>query len=194
MQDFTTRLFLIELVLEKRYFLSLPKLFRLKGYFLMVDALKIWWARLSRLPYGRRIFSWLVGLLIPYTGSISPQVLSVTPGFAVVLLRDRRCHRNHLRSIHALALANLGEFTTGLAVHFGMSSQSRAILTALRVEFLKKARGDITAKAEIDVFKTGQEGVVDVLARLCDSNGDVVATVVGSWLIGKTVSSNSAKT
>ena len=101
----------------------------------MVNALKIWWTRLSKLPGGGWLFGKLIGYLIPYTGSVSPHVFQVIPGKAIVGIKDRRRYRNHLGSIHAIALSNLGEFTTGLALHFSMDPKSRAILTKLQTNF-----------------------------------------------------------
>lgn len=151
----------------------------------MVNTLKTWWARLSRLPLGRFIFSKIVGFFIPYTGSISPHVVKLVPGNAEVRIRDCRKHRNHLRSIHALALANLGEFTTGLAVHFAMDDEMRAILTRLDIQFLKKARGPITARAKTSAPYLDTEGPLVVDAHLFDEQGVLVTKVSATWLLGK---------
>ncbi len=150
----------------------------------MVNTLKTWWKRLSQWPLGRWFFSRMVGLIIPYTGTISPNIVKVAPGFAEVFIKDKRRHRNHLRCIHALALSNLGELTTGLALHFSLESEKRAILTNLQVEFLKKARGVITGKATIE-NRENLLGPILVQANLSDQHGDVVARVTATWLVGK---------
>ena len=142
------------------------------------------WQRLSPLPGGKFLFSLIVGLVIPYTGSIRARVEQLQPGHAIVRLRDRRRVRNHLRSIHAIALANLAEFTTGLATLSGMPDTARAILVGLEIEYSKKARGDIIGECITSIPETEdrQEYKVEVILR--DSSGDIVATAWARWLIG----------
>jgi len=79
--------------------------------------------------------------MVPYTASIGAVVERFEPGHVLVSLRDRRGVRNHLRSVHAIALANVGELSTGLAVLGAMGGDVRGILTGLEVAYLKKARG-----------------------------------------------------
>lgn len=105
----------------------------------MGNSIKTWWGKLSTHPFGKWIFSRILGWLIPYTGTIRPNIVKLGPGSAEVFIKDTRRNRNHLQSIHALALGNLGELTTGLALHFGMETNKRAILTNLNVEFPQKS-------------------------------------------------------
>lgn len=142
------------------------------------------WQRLSPLPGGKLLFSLLVGFVIPYTGSMRARVEQLQPGHAIVRLPDRRRVRNHLRSIHAIALANLAEFTTGLATLSGMPDTARAILVGLEIEYSKKARGDIISECitSIPVTDQRQEYKIEVILR--DSTGDTVATAWARWLIG----------
>lgn len=141
------------------------------------------WARLSPLPGGRSLFSRMLGLMIPYTGSIHPLVLELRPGYAKVQMRDRRAVRNHLRSIHAIALMNLGEVTTGLAMSLAMPDEARGIVTGLSMEYLKKARGVLTAECTAPPFDASVSGRHDFHAEIVDESGDVVARATAHWLV-----------
>ncbi len=140
-----------------------------------------WWGRLEHVPAGRWLFGRVLAHGIPYTGTIRPEVLVVEPGHARVRLRDRRRVRNHLDSVHAIAVTNVGELTTGLAVTAALPEAVRSILTALHVEFLKKARGPLVAECRCTVPRV--EGIVNYQAssEVTDGAGDVVARVTATW-------------
>ena len=144
-----------------------------------------WWHRCRALPGGARLFSRLLGWFIPYTGSIGARVEELRPGYARVSLRDRRRVRNHLDSIHAIALVNLGEVATGLAVLSGLSAELRGILVGIEVEYLKKARGRIEAIAEFELpEQIGDDTRHHVEARLRDASGETVTLVQAIWQLG----------
>jgi len=142
------------------------------------------WERFRRLPAGDRLFSWALGRMVPYSGSIGAVVRDLAPGRARVELADRRKVRNHLSSIHAVALMNLAELSTGLALNTGLPDDARAILTRLTIEYVKKARGTLTSECSIDPPKTSERREVDVEAVIRDASGDVVAKAAARWLVG----------
>jgi acyl-coenzyme A thioesterase PaaI-like protein len=152
--------------------------------------LRALWARLSRIPGGKHVFSWLLGRIVPYTGTIRPRVVELGPGYAKIQMADRRRVRNHLHSVHAVALANLAEVTSGLAVLTGLPANLRAIPVRLSITYLKKARGLLTAEARCRLPDTRVPGVAgeheehDFESAICDAGGDVVARATVRWRIG----------
>lgn len=139
------------------------------------------WNRLVPFPGGRHLFAFLLGRMVPYTASIRPRILTLEPGHARVALRDHRRLRNHLGSIHAIALANLGEVATGLALLTALPPEIRGIPVRLTIQYLKKARGFLLAECRAPAPAAGHVQEQDVEARIIDSAGDPVAIVTARW-------------
>lgn len=139
------------------------------------------WDRLNQRPGGKWLFGRVIARAIPYTGSVHPLVQEVRAGYARVQLRDRRRVRNHLDSIHAIALANVGEFTGGLAMTATAPPNVRSILVKLEVEFLKKARGTVTAECYCSVPVVNESFNYLVLTTVRNTAGEDVARVTATW-------------
>ncbi|MBJ95927.1 MAG: DUF4442 domain-containing protein [Rickettsiales bacterium] len=133
---------------------------------------------------GKWLFSQGVGRMAPYTGTIGALVDELRPGYARVLLKDRKKVRNHLHSVHAIALMNLGEVATGLALMSAMPDDARGILAGLSMDYHKKARGWLTAECSCEVPETSERREYEIRGEITDSAGDLVATATARWLIG----------
>jgi acyl-coenzyme A thioesterase PaaI-like protein len=142
------------------------------------------WRRLSRLPGGAWLFSKLFGFLVPYSGSVRPRVRVLAPGHAEIEIPDRRSNRQHLGSVHAIALMNLAEMTSGLAMMAALPPTVRGIVTTLSMTYHKKARGTIRAVAHVAVPSVTEDRDFDVTAECFDRDGALVATGHVRWRLG----------
>lgn len=131
------------------------------------------------------LFSRILGRFVPYTGSIAPRIQELEAGYAVVAMADSRKVRNHLNSIHAIALVNLAEVTSGLALVVGLPPGARAILTGFSIRYLKKARGTITGECRLVVPQQVTDRFEEkVKVALRNSEREVVAEAEALWTIG----------
>ena len=143
------------------------------------------WRSMTRLPMGSAVFSRAVGLRVPYAGTVRPKVLDLQPGHARILMADRRGVRNHLQSIHAVALVNLGEMAANMALMTLQPKNARWIVTGIEAEYLKKARGPIVALCHLDPeLDWTRDASLSGEATLTDDSGDPVARLRQHWKIG----------
>ena len=149
------------------------------------------WRTLSPLPGGRWLFTRILGFTVPYTGRLGARVVGFEPGHVVVELRERRAVRNHLASVHAMALANAAELATGLAMLGALPPTVRGILTGFEIDFQKKARGRLLAESRCSVPEVTEDAEYLAAATITDTDGDVVATARAKWRLGPVPTSTS---
>jgi acyl-coenzyme A thioesterase PaaI-like protein len=142
------------------------------------------WRRLHLLPGGQWLFARIFGFLVPYSGSVNPRIRVLEPGHAVVEIPDRRANRQHLGSVHAIALLNVAEQASGLAMLAGLPDGIRGIVTHISMQYLKKARGTIRAVSRVTVPDVRSDMELDVIAECLDRSGDVVARATVRWRLG----------
>lgn len=148
------------------------------------NLLRVAWDVLSGVPGGKIVFSKLVGRMAPYTGTIHATVTVLRAGYSEVVMQDRRAVRNHLDCVHAVALANLGELAGNVALAYSLPDDARFIVSGMEIDYLKKARGTITAIGEPPVPRTAVRAQFDVPVTLRDATGEDVAKVIIHSLVG----------
>lgn len=123
------------------------------------------WKKLSRLPGGKTLFTRSVCLKAPYFSSIHPHIEELRPGYGEVHISDRRSVRNHLGTVHAIALCNMAELAGGMATEVTVPPDARWIPSGMTVEYLRKARGELRAIAVLDEIPPHESGV-NVIAHV----------------------------
>jgi len=142
------------------------------------------WRRLAPLPGGRWLFSRFLGWMNRYSGSVGATITALEPGHATVVLRDRAKVRNHLNSIHAIALVNIAELSSGLAMLTGLPTTVRGIPVRITITYPKKARGTLTADCRCVVPTVTADQEYEVTSTVRDAAGDEVARATVMWQLG----------
>ena len=139
------------------------------------------WQRLGGSAAGRWLFAQLIRFAVPYSSSIGARVCLLEPGRVELTLRDRRKVRNHLGSIHAIALANLAELSSGMAMLSALPPGVRGIVTEITLSYHKKARGLLRATGSANPPPVSEP--IDALAHATvhDEAGELVAEATVRW-------------
>jgi len=142
---------------------------------------------LRRLPGGGRLFELFAKVYVPHTWSLGFRVETLDDREIAVSMPDRPSNRNHLKSLHAIALAHLGEFTSGLLLLYAVQPMGyRTILKKFQIEYLAKARGRVTAQATLKLPKGSLDKKdVTLTVEIRDRSGTLVARAKPTWRVGK---------
>ena len=141
----------------------------------------------SPAPAARRRVAVLASLrlAVPYSGSVRPRIRVLEPGHAEVEIPDRRANRQHLGSVHAIALLNVAEQASGLALLTGLPDGIRGIVTQISMQYFKKARGTIRAVCRTQLHRRSRATRSSTSSADClDRDGTVVARATVRWRLG----------
>ena len=131
--------------------------------------------RIQRLPAGLWLFSRIVAFRAPYFASIKPVFLDLKPGYAKARVRNRRSVRNHLGTVHAIAMANLCEFIGGTLMEISIRPDMRWIPKGMTIRYLGLAKTDVTAECHIEKLDWTESQDVILHVQVRDTAGTVVS-------------------
>ena len=150
------------------------------------------WQRLSGFPVlgpvvGTRVFSFAFGQRAPYFGSIHPRFTEIRPNHAELVIPKRRSVKNHIGTVHAIALCNGLEAAMGALAEATIPSDKRWIPKGMEVSYTAKATSDITCVAETDPAQwTSDEPDLPVRVKGVRDDGTVVIEgVIKLWVTPK---------
>lgn len=105
--------------------------------------------KLRKVPFGNRIFSGFLARFAPYFTTIKPQVIELRPNYMKASMKKRPAVHNHLKTVHAIAMCNLCEFTGGILMEASIPKNRRWIPVGMTVNYVKKAMTDLTATCDL---------------------------------------------
>jgi acyl-coenzyme A thioesterase PaaI-like protein len=133
--------------------------------------------------------SFALGKVVPLVGTASLRFDEISSQRVVVCIRNRKPVQNHIKGVHAAAMALLAETATGFCVGMNLPDDKLPLIKTLKVDYLKRAVGDMKAVAElrpeqIQQILTLDKGEVTVPVRISDESGQepIQCEMVWAWV------------
>lgn len=150
--------------------------------------------RLAAKPLGRQAFSLGYMAAVPYFSTVRPWVQQIAPHHAVVRIHRRWRLRNHLGTVHAIAVANGLEAAMGLLAEATVPAGLRWLPRGLELQYLAKTTGDVTCAASTEPADWHRAAPFDVAVRVTATLDDGTVVVRGVIPIYVTAAADTAAT
>lgn len=132
--------------------------------------------------------------MIPFNKPHGFRITEIGKNHVVSRIPYRRRNFNHIKGLHACALATLTEFTTGiLLIRHLPASQYRLIMKTLEMDYHYQGKTDAVARFEIsdewvkteitDPLKDQDAVVVTCVVKIHDKNGNQLTTGRVHWQV-----------
>lgn len=148
-------------------------------------------SRFDVLPEGLRkaVTSTVLGRIVRFVGTAGIQFERVSPERVVLTLSNRRAVQNHIKGVHAAAMALLAETATGFAVGMNLPDDKLPLLKSMKVDFMVRAQGGLRAEAslkpeQIALLRSEPKGEVLVPVMIADQSGGepINCEMVWAWV------------
>lgn len=133
-------------------------------------------SRINALPDSVSIpaLSLTLGRAVKFAGTAGVRVEKLTDYEAVVTLKNRKKVQNHIGSIHAAAMALVGESATGFLVGMSVPDDRIPVIKTMKIDYVKRCSGDLKAVAKLSVedvqrILREEKGEVRVPVTITDS-------------------------
>jgi len=133
---------------------------------------------------------------VPFNAPHGFKITAIKPGATEVLLPYRRSNLNHVKGIHACALATLCEFTSGITLVSMFSEKDyRIILKSLHIDYHYQARMDVVAEFSVSTEYISQNVLLPLTKtdavflnleiKVFDTDQNHICTCIANWQVKK---------
>lgn len=129
--------------------------------------------RVTRLPFGSKIFSIMVARTAPYFSTIKPLITELKPNYCECFIKKGKRVHNHIKTVHVIAICNGLEMAMGVMAEASIPNHLRWIPKGMSLDYTAKAGSDIRCVAQVKP-EQWQAGDLLVEVTAYDSNNVVV--------------------
>lgn len=131
----------------------------------------------------------LFSRFVPFLGTAGLRFEEVGRERMVVSIVNQRKVQNHIKGVHAAAMALLAETATGFVVGMNVPDDKLMLLKSMKVSYLKRAQGNMQATATLEPSQIARmfsedKGDVLVNVNVVDESGEspIACEMVWAWV------------
>ncbi len=135
------------------------------------------------------VVSKILGKVVPYVGTSGLLYEEISSERVIVSIRNQHKVQNHIKNVHAAAMALLAETATGFVVGINLPDDKLPLIKSLKVDFYKRTQGDMRAVATLmpeDVARitTEPKGELWVPVTVTDESGNepIKCEMLWAWV------------
>jgi acyl-coenzyme A thioesterase PaaI-like protein len=140
-----------------------------------------------------RVLSLAFNSNIKYAGTTGIAIQEWNEQQSIVQLKNRFRVQNHLKGIHATAMATLAESATGMVFGVHVPDTHIPLLKSIKIQFVKRAQGDLRAVAritpkQIETIASTDKGSEIIQVTVTDQGGNepIQCEMEWAWTTKKT--------
>lgn len=141
-----------------------------------------------------RLLNWQMRRMIPFNKPHGFQIMELTDTEIRTRIPYTKRNFNHIKGLHATAMATLCEFTSGFLLISRIDPRKyRIILTKLKMEYFYQGKTDGFGSFRLSdewieeniykVLESDESTVVECPVKIVDSQGNHLATGISHWQV-----------
>ena len=134
---------------------------------------------IQRLPrrFHEPLLSRLFGSQVHFASTARIRIQQMSHDEVRMSLANRRRVQNHIKGVHAAAMALLAESASGALVGMNLPDDKLPLIRTLKVDYHKRAKGDLRATATLDeqqrrALHEQDKGEIEVKVAVFDESGE----------------------
>lgn len=144
----------------------------------------------KRLPKAIRSTLWskAFGRIVPMVGTANIRYLEVSQSQVVVRMENQRHIQNHIKGLHAAAMALLAETATGFVTGLNVPDDRILLIKTLKVDYVSLVKGGLTATATLSdeqckFIADNEKGSLDIPVVVVDDSGQspIQCQMIWAW-------------
>ncbi|MBE7214664.1 DUF4442 domain-containing protein [Shewanella benthica] len=141
--------------------------------------------KVTRFPFGNKIFSVMVSRMAPYFGSIKPLITNLRPHYCECFIKKRNAVHNHIKTVHVIAICNGLEMAMGVMAEASIPQHLRWIPKGMSLDYTAKAGSDIRCVAEVKPEQWVEGDLLVAVTAYDDNDIIVVQGHIKLWISAK---------